>query len=88
MYAQGGGVGYDLYKTYNASVRAAHFTFIPFDPPTPQDIADNNITLSNIAQVTLERGVEWSTTGNSYFEEQTFKVIFFFIVHFKQRCYN
>ncbi|KAJ7151620.1 Alpha/Beta hydrolase protein [Mycena filopes] len=57
----GAGIGYDLYKSYNASVRAAHFV-------------DANITLSNITQVTLQRGVEWSTIGNGYFQEQTFKL--------------
>ncbi|KAJ7674429.1 Alpha/Beta hydrolase protein [Mycena rosella] len=69
----GAGVGYDLYKSYNATVRAAHFAFLPFSPPTPQDIADNNITLSEIAKVTLQRTVDWTTTGDSYFTEQTFK---------------
>ncbi|KAJ7139486.1 Alpha/Beta hydrolase protein [Mycena epipterygia] len=69
----GAGIGYDLYKTYNASVRAAHFVFLPFSPPSPQEIADNNITLSDIAKVTLQRGVDWTTIGNGYFTEQTFK---------------
>ncbi|KAJ7451135.1 Alpha/Beta hydrolase protein [Mycena latifolia] len=69
----GADVGYDLYKSYNASVRAAHFVFLPFNPPSPQDIADNNITLSEIAKVTLQRTVDWTTTGNAYFMEQTFK---------------
>ncbi|KAJ6573917.1 Alpha/Beta hydrolase protein [Mycena vulgaris] len=69
----GGGVGYAMYKSYNTSVRAAHFAFLPFAPPSPQDIADNNITLSEIAQVTLQRTVEWNTIGNAYFLEQTVK---------------
>jgi hypothetical protein len=55
-------------------VRAAHFVFLPFVPPSPQDIADNNITLSDTAKVTLQRTVDWLTIGQGYFQEQTFKV--------------
>ncbi|KAF7337779.1 Epoxide hydrolase domain protein [Mycena sanguinolenta] len=42
----GGVVAYDMYESFNTSVRAASFTLIPFLPPSPQDIADNNITLN------------------------------------------
>ncbi|KAJ7922793.1 Alpha/Beta hydrolase protein [Mycena leptocephala] len=69
----GAGIGYHLYESYNATVRAAHFVFLPFVPPLPQDIADNNITLSDTAKVTLQRTVDWLTTGQGYFQEQTFK---------------
>ncbi|KAJ7282731.1 Alpha/Beta hydrolase protein, partial [Mycena rebaudengoi] len=69
----GCGVGYSLYGSYNTSVRAAQFVFLPFFPPLAPELAANNITLSPIAQVTLQRATEWSSTGNSYFMEMTFK---------------
>lgn len=73
-YAQGCDVGYRLYESFNATVRAAHFAFLPFQPPTPQEIADQNITLSDIGKVTLQRSVDWVTTDQGYFQEQALKV--------------
>ncbi|KAF7357826.1 Epoxide hydrolase domain protein [Mycena venus] len=69
----GAAVGYSLYSSFTTSVRAAHFAFIPFIPPSAQEIADNNITLSDAQKVTEQRSTEWSTTGNGYFIEQTTK---------------
>ncbi|KAJ7618573.1 Alpha/Beta hydrolase protein [Roridomyces roridus] len=69
----GSGVAYSLYSSFNETVRAAHFAFLPFTPPTAQDIAGNNITLSDVQKVTLQRNAEWSTIGNGYFIEQTTK---------------
>ncbi|KAJ7789456.1 Alpha/Beta hydrolase protein [Mycena olivaceomarginata] len=66
-------VGYRLYESFNATVRAAHFAFLPFQPPTPQEIADQNITLSDIGKVTLQRSVDWLTIDQGYFQEQSFK---------------
>ncbi|KAJ6585638.1 Alpha/Beta hydrolase protein [Mycena capillaripes] len=69
----GSGVGYAQYGSYNATVRAAHFVFIPFFPPLAQDIAENNITLSDAEKVTLQRTIDWNATGNNYFLEQAAK---------------
>ncbi|KAF7340177.1 Alpha beta-hydrolase [Mycena venus] len=69
----GADIGYHMYESFNASVRAAHFVFLPFVPPSPQDIADNNITLNDIEKVTLNRTVDWLTIGQGYFQEQAFK---------------
>ncbi|KAJ7238991.1 Alpha/Beta hydrolase protein [Mycena haematopus] len=69
----GADIGYHLYESFNASVRAANFVFLPFQPPSPQDIADNNITLSDIQKVTLQRTVDWLTIDQGYFQEQSFK---------------
>ncbi|KAJ6626906.1 Alpha/Beta hydrolase protein [Mycena sp. CBHHK59/15] len=66
-------IGYELYSSYNSSARAAHFVTVPFTPPSPQEIANNNITLSDVAKVTQQRGVDWSTIGIGYFTEQTYK---------------
>ncbi|KAJ6508056.1 Alpha/Beta hydrolase protein [Mycena vulgaris] len=69
----GSAVAYSLYSSFNTTVRTTHFVFIPFIPPSAQEIADNNITLSDAQQVAEQRGTEWSTIGNSYFNEQTNK---------------
>lgn len=67
-------MGYAQYGTYNTTVRAAHFVFIPFFPPLAQDIAENNISLSDDEKVTLQRTIDWNATGNNYFLEQAAKV--------------
>ncbi|KAJ7618564.1 Alpha/Beta hydrolase protein [Roridomyces roridus] len=72
----GSGVAYSLYSSFNETVcaaAAAHFAFLPFTPPTAQDIADNNITLLDAQKVTLQRNAEWNTIGTGYFTEQTTK---------------
>ncbi|KAJ7795698.1 Alpha/Beta hydrolase protein [Mycena olivaceomarginata] len=66
-------IGYHMYESFNTTVRAAHFVFLPFQPPSPQEIADKNITLSDVQEIALQRTVDWFTTGHSYFQEQTFK---------------
>ncbi|KAJ7769699.1 Alpha/Beta hydrolase protein [Mycena maculata] len=66
-------VGYLLYSSFNTTVRAAHFVFIPFTPPTAQGIAANNITLSAVQNVTEHRDVAWLGPGFSYFTEATTK---------------
>jgi hypothetical protein len=69
-------VAYSLYGSFNTTVRAAHFVFLPFFPPSAQEIAENNITLSDSQKVTEQRNIEWNTTGNGYFIEQSTKVRF------------
>ncbi|KAF8213735.1 Alpha/Beta hydrolase protein [Mycena galopus ATCC 62051] len=69
----GGDIGYRLYETFNTTVRAASFTAVSFQPPTPQDIADNNITLSAVGSVGLQRSVDYFAHDQGYFEEHTFK---------------
>ncbi|KAJ7865568.1 Alpha/Beta hydrolase protein [Mycena leptocephala] len=69
----GSAVAYSLYGSFSTTVRAAHFVFLPFFPPSAQDIAENNITLSDSQKVTEQRNIEWNTTGNGYFLEQSMK---------------
>ncbi|KAJ7463638.1 Alpha/Beta hydrolase protein [Mycena latifolia] len=64
---------YSLYESFNATVRAAHFVFIPFFPPSAQELAAKNISLSEVQQVAEERFVEWMATENGYDVEQTTK---------------
>ncbi|KAJ7793360.1 hypothetical protein B0H14DRAFT_2622986 [Mycena olivaceomarginata] len=59
--------------SFNTTVRAAHFAFLLFFPPAAQDIAENNITLSDIQKVTEQLNIYWNTTGNGYNIEQTTK---------------
>ncbi|KAJ6519255.1 Alpha/Beta hydrolase protein [Mycena sanguinolenta] len=70
---RGSVIGYTLYSTFNTSVRAANLKSIPFVAPTPDEIAAENITLSDIAKVTEERTVDYRARGMGYFAEQTFK---------------
>jgi hypothetical protein len=67
-------VAYSLYGSFNTTVRTAHLVFLPFFPPSAQEIAENNITLSDIQKVTEQRNIEWNTTGNAYLIEQSTKV--------------
>ncbi|KAJ6585740.1 Alpha/Beta hydrolase protein [Mycena capillaripes] len=69
----GSAVGYSLYSSFNTTVRAAHFAFLPFFPPSAQEVAENNITLSDVQKVTQQRTIEWNTTGQTYFTEQATK---------------
>ncbi|KAF7328190.1 Epoxide hydrolase domain protein [Mycena venus] len=69
----GSAVAYSLYGSFNTTVRAAHFTFLPFFPPSAQDIAANNITLSDLQKVTEQRVSEFNAIGNGYLIEQSTK---------------
>ncbi|KAJ7301974.1 Alpha/Beta hydrolase protein [Mycena albidolilacea] len=66
-------VAYSLYSSFNTTVRAAHFVFLPFLPPSAEDIAANNITLSDIQKVTEHRVIEFNAIGNGYLIEQRTK---------------
>ncbi|KAJ7310966.1 Alpha/Beta hydrolase protein, partial [Mycena albidolilacea] len=66
-------VAYSLYISFNTTVRAAHFVFLPFPPPSAEDIAAKNITLSDIQKVTEHRVIEFNAIGNGYFIEQSTK---------------
>ncbi|KAF7352275.1 Epoxide hydrolase domain protein [Mycena venus] len=64
---------YTLYSSFNLTVRAAQLVFIPFLAPSPEEIAANNITLSDIQKVAEQRSIDWGTTDQGYFTEQTTK---------------
>ncbi|KAJ7797976.1 Alpha/Beta hydrolase protein, partial [Mycena leptocephala] len=69
----GSAVGYSLYSAFNTTVRAAHFVWVNFVPPTAQEIANKNITLSPAQNVTQQRSTDWNTIGKGYLDEQTTK---------------
>ncbi|KAJ7739038.1 Alpha/Beta hydrolase protein [Mycena maculata] len=60
----GSSVGYSLYSSFNTTVRAGHFTFLPFLPPTTEEITAENITIS---------AVQTEAIGNAYLTEQSTK---------------
>ncbi|KAJ7580720.1 alpha/beta-hydrolase [Mycena floridula] len=64
---------YSAYSQFPQNVRAAHFTFIPFVPPSAQEIADAGIALDSFGQLAEVHSTEWATTGQGYFVEQTTK---------------
>ncbi|KAH8881857.1 alpha/beta-hydrolase [Thozetella sp. PMI_491] len=64
-------VAYSLYNNFNTTVRAAHLTMIPFYPQTPDQLAAQNITLTELEEFELQRTVEWTVSGNGYFIEHS-----------------
>ncbi|KAF7342274.1 putative epoxide hydrolase [Mycena venus] len=69
----GSAVAYSLYSSFNTTVRAAHFVWVNFVPPTQQELVDKNITLSPGEKITEHRGTDWATIGQGYLNEQTTK---------------
>ncbi|KAF7351957.1 Alpha/beta-hydrolase [Mycena venus] len=69
----GSGVGYSMYASFNKTVRVTHLDFLAFLPPSAEEIAENNITLSDVQKVTEQRFTFYDSIGNSYFTEQTTK---------------
>lgn len=68
---------YSLYDNFNTSTRAAHFAMLPFTTPSPTELAALNITLSSpLQQFEEQRSMDWSTSGNAYFSEQTTRVTY------------
>lgn len=65
--AHGAAVAYTLYEDYSATARAAHFSFLPFFPPTAAEVAAMDITLNELEQAMLKRSDEWGETGNAYY---------------------
>ncbi|KAJ7018627.1 Alpha/Beta hydrolase protein [Mycena alexandri] len=66
-------VGYSLYKNFPKTVRAAQFVFIPFIPPSREQMAAENITLTAEQNVTVARYTAAGTTGLGFRDMQTNK---------------
>ncbi|KAJ7832781.1 Alpha/Beta hydrolase protein [Mycena olivaceomarginata] len=58
---EGSAVAYSLYSSFNTTVRAAHFVYIPFVSPSAAEMAANNITLSDIQKIAEQRVIEFNT---------------------------
>jgi pimeloyl-ACP methyl ester carboxylesterase len=67
-------VSYSLYANFNTSVRAGHFSFLPFYPLNSTQLAAENISLSSLENSELLRFEDWATNGNAYFSEQSTEV--------------
>ncbi|KAF7360124.1 Alpha/beta-hydrolase [Mycena venus] len=66
-------VACSLYGSFNTTVRAAQLVLLLLFPLTAQEIAENNITLSDIQEVTEQRYIEWIANGNGYFIETDYQ---------------
>lgn len=64
---------YGMYEFFNDTCRAGHFAFLPFFPPTFQQLSARNISLDPLETIEQQITVDWSVTGNSYLLEQTTK---------------
>ncbi|GAQ09889.1 putative epoxide hydrolase [Aspergillus lentulus] len=69
----GSAVSYNMYDTFNATIGAAHFVFLPFYPQTPGELTAGNITLSKAEQAEEQNAMNWANTGDGYFIEQSTK---------------
>ncbi|KAF8201948.1 hypothetical protein K438DRAFT_1758212 [Mycena galopus ATCC 62051] len=58
------------YCAFTTTTCAARFVFFLFFPPTAEEIAANNISLSDEQILTVQQGTEWFPTGIAYFLEQ------------------
>lgn len=70
----GSTIAYILYDQYNKTIGAAHFAFLPFYPESPDHLAAEDITLSELEKVEEQNAMNWAGTGDGYFVEQTTKV--------------
>jgi hypothetical protein len=70
---QGSSPTYELYTGYQENVKAAHFAFIPFLPPSAAEISAENITLTPFEQEGFNRTQTWFVSGNAYLNEQTYR---------------
>ncbi|KAJ7617153.1 alpha/beta-hydrolase [Roridomyces roridus] len=66
-------VAYDMYSNFNQTVRATHLMLSIFQPPTAEEIAARNITLTADEQVTAERTAAYFAVGQGYFQEHEYK---------------
>ncbi|KAE8165213.1 alpha/beta-hydrolase [Aspergillus tamarii] len=69
----GSTIAYILYDQYNKTIGAAHFAFLPFYPESPDRLAAEDITLSELEKVEEQNAMNWAGTGDGYFVEQTTK---------------
>ncbi|KAJ7055718.1 hypothetical protein C8F01DRAFT_1157428 [Mycena amicta] len=70
----GSSVAYALYTTmYHTSILSASFNFLPFFPPTRDDIAAANVTLLPEQEITLARQDNSYAEGLDYFFMLTHK---------------
>lgn len=70
----GSGVSFDMYDSFNATVKAAHLSFLPFSSLTPAQLAAGSIVLPSSAVAKEERAMDFQTKGAIYFKEMATRV--------------
>ncbi|EHK50830.1 hypothetical protein TRIATDRAFT_176654, partial [Trichoderma atroviride IMI 206040] len=65
----GSGVSFDMYDSFNATVKAAHLSFLPFSSLTPVQLTAEGIVLPSSAVAEEERAMDFQTKGDIYFAE-------------------
>lgn len=73
-HQKGSVVGYGMYHGFQENVATAHFSFLSFFPPTPDQIKAENITLTPFEQAGVEKTQQFLTTGFGYFNENANRV--------------
>jgi pimeloyl-ACP methyl ester carboxylesterase len=64
-------ISYRMYDSYNISVRAAHFSFLPFYPLSPAQLAALNISLSPQETFQAQLTESYTSVGLGYNIEQS-----------------
>lgn len=70
----GSGVSFDMYDSFNATVKAAHLSFLPFSSLTPAQLIAEGIVLPSSAVAEEERAMDFQTKGDIYFAEMATRV--------------
>lgn len=70
----GSGVSFDMYDSFNATVKAAHLVFLPFLSPTPAQLTAEGIVFPSSAVAEEERAMDFQTKGAVYFAEMATRV--------------
>ncbi|KAL7940980.1 Alpha/Beta hydrolase protein [Trichoderma barbatum] len=66
-------VAYNLYSSYNSTVRASQLVFLPFFPFTPDQLAAEGIKLDALEEFEEAGFMEWYTNGQAYFQQESTK---------------
>lgn len=70
----GSGVSFDMYDSFNTTVKAAHLNFLPFLTPTPAQLTAEGIVLPSSAVAQEERAMGFQAKGAVYFAEMATRV--------------
>lgn len=67
-------VSFDMYDSFNATVKAAHLSFLPFQSLTPAQLAAESIILPLSAVAEEQRAMDFQSKGVVYFAEMATRV--------------
>ncbi|KUL83696.1 hypothetical protein ZTR_07477 [Talaromyces verruculosus] len=66
----GSPISYAMYNSYETSVRAAHFSYLPFPILNGTQLAALNISLDQVDSINLQAAENWIESGQGYRVEQ------------------